>query len=100
MSSDDDEEEEKDDHGGDEPPKMHYRTVMNVGGINRVRSCPQQPGVAAVWCDNGQVKVLDGTKLFKELADEAEPSTRYVGVEGHLHAAVPAGASTGDSICI
>ena len=80
MSSDDDDEEEKDDNGGDEPPKMHYRTVMNVGGINRVRSCPQQPGVVAVWCDNGQVKLLDGTKLLKELAEEVEPSTRCDGV--------------------
>jgi len=77
MSSSGDDEDEVDDNGGDEPPKMHYRTVMNVGGINRVRSCPQQPGLVAVWCDNGQVKLLEATKVLKELADEVEPSTRY-----------------------
>lgn len=76
MSSSGDDEEEVDDNGGEEPPKMHYRTVMNVGGINRVRSCPQQPGLVVVWCDNGQVKLLDAAKIFKELADEVEPSTR------------------------
>jgi ribosome assembly protein RRB1 len=50
---------------------------MHVGGINRIRSCPQQPNVVAVWGDNGQVKLLDGAKLIKELAEEVEPSTRW-----------------------
>ena len=56
--------------------------VNHAGGINRIRSCPQQPAVVAVWGDGGQVKILDGSKLLKELADEVEPSTRCMHVEG------------------
>lgn len=33
-----------------------------------------------MWGDGGQVKILDGSKLLKELADELEPSTRCVQV--------------------
>jgi len=72
----DEEEEEVEDYGGDEPPKMHYRMVNHMGGVNRVRSCPQQPALVAVWGDNAQVKLIDGSKLIKELADEVEPSTK------------------------
>ena len=79
SSSDADEEEAADDNGGEEPPKMHYRTVMHVGGVNRVRACPQQPGLVAVWGDSGSVKLLDATKLLKELSEETEPSTRWGG---------------------
>ncbi len=49
---------------------------MNIGGINRVRCCPHQPGLVAVWCDSGVVKLLDGSNLLKDLSQEAEPSSR------------------------
>lgn len=52
------------------------RLVNHMGGINRLRSCPQQPGVVAVWGENAQVKILDGNKLLKELAGEEEPSAK------------------------
>ncbi|KAG1679165.1 hypothetical protein FOA52_000521 [Chlamydomonas sp. UWO 241] len=71
MSSSDD-ESETDDNGGEAPPKMHYRMVNQPCGVNRVRSCPQQPAVVAVWGDNGQVKMLDGDALLKELAADTE----------------------------
>ena len=76
---DDEDEDEEDDNGGDEPPKMHYRTINHNGGVNRIRSCPQQPGLVAVWGDTGVVKLLDGTPLLQELAEEKEPSTRQKG---------------------
>ena len=38
------------------PPVCSPRMVNNMGGVNRVRSCPQQPGMVAVWSDNAQVR--------------------------------------------
>jgi hypothetical protein len=34
---------------------MLYRMINHVGGINRVRSCPQQPALVAVWSDSAMV---------------------------------------------
>lgn len=54
------------------PPRMHYRMVSHNGGINRVRACPQNPCVVAVWSDSAAVRVYDGTALVKEMWNEAE----------------------------
>lgn len=56
--------------------------VNHVGGVNRVRSCPQQPSMVAVWGENGQVKMLDGDKLLKEMDTEVEPATKVCGCGG------------------
>lgn len=58
-----------------EPPAtFHYRQVAMPCGVNRVRSMPQQPALVAIWGDNGQVRLIDGSKLLSELAVEAEPT--------------------------
>ena len=49
MSDSDDEE--------DEPAQLHLRKVSHMGGVNRVRACPQQQHVVATWGDNAQVQV-------------------------------------------
>lgn len=67
-------EREREEKPGEPPAQFHYRMVAHTGGINRVRSMPQQSPVVAVWGDNAQVKVLDGSKLVSELASETEPS--------------------------
>lgn len=37
-----------------------------------MRCCWQQPGVVAVWCDNGSVRLLDVSEQLKQLEGEAE----------------------------
>ncbi len=49
MSDSEDEDEE--------PAQLHIRKVAHMGGINRVRACPQQQQVVATWGDSAQVQV-------------------------------------------
>eukprot|EP00798_Chlamydomonas_sp_ICE-L_P029336 gene29335-8890_t len=76
SNGDDEEEMMVDDNGGEEPPKMHLRKVPFAGSINRVRSCPQQPGIVAVWAETGQVKILDGSSILRDLAAEEDPAPK------------------------
>jgi len=60
------------------PPNLTRpcRMVNHHGGVNRVRSCPQQPGMVAVWGDNAKVDIIDGTRLLQEMAAESEPAPK------------------------
>jgi len=49
MSSDDE----------DEDATMHYKYFNHEGGINRVRSMPQQANVVATWAETGKVHIWD-----------------------------------------
>lgn len=53
---------------------LSCRLVGQSCGINRVRCCPQQPGLAALWCDNGSVRLLDVNQQLQQLAAETEAS--------------------------
>ncbi|EFN54331.1 hypothetical protein CHLNCDRAFT_135568 [Chlorella variabilis] len=65
-----------------ETAQLHIRKVAHTGGINRVRSCPQQPHVAASWADTAQVQVWDLGEQLGELRDEAAPAA---GAQGKVH---------------
>ncbi|GFR42565.1 hypothetical protein Agub_g3463 [Astrephomene gubernaculifera] len=67
---------------GEPPATFHYRRIAMPCGVNRVRSMPQQPAVIAVWGDNAQVKLFDGSKLVSELASETEPTAAILGKSG------------------
>jgi ribosome assembly protein RRB1 len=58
------------------------RKVAHTGGINRVRSCPQQPHLVASWADTAQVQVWDLGGLAAELRDEPAP---VAAAQGRLH---------------
>jgi ribosome assembly protein RRB1 len=55
-------DEEDDDYAGEAPPRLHVRQVQHQGGVNRIRTLPQQPGVVATWADTGHVHVWDLTQ--------------------------------------
>ncbi len=55
------------------------RMIANNGGINRLRSMPQKPGVLAVWCDTAQVRIIDATSQLQELAAEEQPKNKPTG---------------------
>ena len=67
-----DSEDESDDE--QEDAKLHVRKIAHTGGINRVRSMPQQPHVVASWADTAQVQVWDLSQQLSDLAAEAEPA--------------------------
>ncbi|KAG2437786.1 hypothetical protein HXX76_005406 [Chlamydomonas incerta] len=74
---------------GEAPATFHFRMVAMNCGVNRIRSMPQQPGVVAVWGDNAQVKLIDGSKLLAELAAETEPTAANAKGKGGTNKAKP-----------
>lgn len=60
-------------------------------GINRVRCCWQHPGLVALWCDNGSVRLLDVGEQLKALAAETEvlskaaSKTQLTPLASHTH---------------
>ena len=57
--AEDSEELSEDDDHLDDDPVLDHRKVRHPGGVNRVRSMPQQPNVLASWADTGHVHVWD-----------------------------------------
>ena len=55
RDEDDDDMSDSDDEGA--PPQIHTSRVAHYGGVNRLRSMPQQPAVVASWGDTGLVQV-------------------------------------------
>jgi hypothetical protein len=45
----------------DEEPVLFSCQVAHPGGVNRIRSMPQNPGIVAAWSDLGQVQVINGS---------------------------------------
>lgn len=64
MSNSDDDDEgdggdgEAGEGGGSRggPPVLHARQVAPGCGVNRLRACPQRPGLLATWGDSAQVQ--------------------------------------------
>lgn len=67
MPSDSDSDEEA------EEAHLHVRKIAHTGGINRIRTMPQQPHVVASWADTAQVQVWDLAQQLSDLAAEVEP---------------------------
>ena len=62
--AEDSEELSEDDDHVDRPPGPHSK-VRHPGGVNRVRSMPQQPNVLASWADTGNVHVWDWARSWR-----------------------------------
>lgn len=65
SSSDEDEEEGVQ---NTRSPTLQTCMVAHQGGVNRVRSMPQQPHVTATWADNGYVQVWDMSGHLRSLS--------------------------------
>lgn len=63
----DSEGEEEDDDNLDEDPTIEHVNVPHVGGVNRVRSMPQNPGIIATMADNSHAHIFDTTAVFQGL---------------------------------
>jgi ribosome assembly protein RRB1 len=53
----------------DEDPTIEHINVPHSGGVNRVRSLPQRPGLVASWADTGSVHLFDLTAAFQSMTN-------------------------------
>jgi len=84
-----DEEDEDDMSEEEEDATLVYKYYRHSGGINRVRSMPQQANIVATWADDQKVNIFDVAPLVtavdaedpsKQRAPDAGPIFTY---EGH-----------------
>ena len=63
MSDDEDKDDGMGDDDNDGEAIIEERSFPHVGGVNRLRSCPQMPNLIATWADTGKVHVWDTQPL-------------------------------------
>lgn len=90
-SDDDDEssdEEELDET--DDDPTLDHINIPHRGGVNRVRSMPQRPGIVATWSETSDVHVWDLEEQVSALAAKGAPRKSKVDpaftFDGHMEA--------------
>lgn len=89
--SDDDESEEEGPDETDDDPILDHINIPHRGGVNRVRSMPQQPHIVATWSESSDVHVWDLEKQMNSLAkgtprmSKIDPVFTY---DGHTEASV------------
>lgn len=54
-------DEDDDDEGLDDDPTIEHINVNHQGGVNRIRSMPQSPGIIATMADTGKAHIFDLT---------------------------------------
>lgn len=67
----DDDDESSDEEGPDETdddPTLDHINIPHRGGVNRVRSMPQRPGIVATWSETSDVHVWDLEEQVSALA--------------------------------
>lgn len=88
-SDDEDEEDEDGVDETDDDPTLDHVSIPHRGGVNRVRSMPQQPHVVATWSETSNVHVWDLERQVSALA-KGGPRTSKVDpaftFEGHPEA--------------
>jgi ribosome assembly protein RRB1 len=63
---DSDESEDEDDHE-DEDPTLEHINVNHMGGVNRIRSMPQEPGIVATMADTSKAHIFDLTRVVRSM---------------------------------
>jgi ribosome assembly protein RRB1 len=58
-SDDEASDDDDDDDHLDEDPTIEHMNVNHVGGVNRIRSMPQSPGIIATMAETGHAHVFD-----------------------------------------
>lgn len=53
--------------GADIDPLLEQRSIDHRGGVNRVRSMPQQSSIVATWADTAHVHIWDVSSLVKAI---------------------------------
>ncbi len=88
-----DDDESSDEEGQDETdddPTLDHVNIPHRGGVNRVRSMPQRPGVVATWSETSDVHVWDLEEQVSALAAKGAPRKSKVDpvftFDGHMEA--------------
>jgi ribosome assembly protein RRB1 len=102
-------EEDDDDEGLDDDPTIEHINVNHAGGVNRVRSMPQKPGMIATMADTGKAHIFDLTANLASMmgkgprvhAPQTKPTFTYSGHQEEGYAidwnpVVPGRLATGD----
>lgn len=91
--SDDDDDESSDEEELDETdddPTLDHINIPHRGGVNRVRSMPQRPGIVATWSETSDVHVWDLEEQVSALAAKGAPRKSKVDpaftFDGHMEA--------------
>ena len=69
--SDDDNDDNNSDDDLDDDPVMQHTNIPHRGGVNRIRSMPQSPGVIATLSDTSNVHIFDATKVYGTMQQKA-----------------------------
>jgi ribosome assembly protein RRB1 len=75
----DSDEESDDDENLDEDPVIEHVNVNHVGGVNRIRTMPQQPGLLATMSDTAHAHIFDLSHVVKSMSvagPRAAPPTK------------------------
>ena len=79
LEDDDDEDDDNDDEDDDDlddDPVIEDMSVPHVGGVNRIRSMPQMPGVIATMSDTKFTHIYDMTLATKALMSSNAPRVK------------------------
>ena len=68
-----DDDNDDDDDDLDDDPILEYKTIKHKGGVNRVRSMPQQSNIVATWSDTSNVHVFDIAPHMAGLDEPGSP---------------------------
>lgn len=71
TESDDEEEEEN----LDDDPTLDHMNIPHMGGVNRIRSMPQNPGVIASMADTGHAHIFDASAVFQGMLNKTHRPT-------------------------
>jgi ribosome assembly protein RRB1 len=64
-----------DDDDLDDDASLDVRSIKHQGGVNRIRSMPQQSNIVATWADTGKVHMWDLQKQLAALDGPPPPGT-------------------------
>lgn len=67
LVHDNSDHESEDDADLDDDPVLEHINIPHQGGVNRIRSMPQHPGVLATMADTGRVHIYDASAALKSL---------------------------------
>jgi ribosome assembly protein RRB1 len=67
SGGDDSDSESDDDDNLDEDPTIEHINVPHHGGVNRIRSMPQSPGIVATMADTSQAHIYDLSAQLKSM---------------------------------
>ena len=78
ASNDSDEEDNEDDDNVDEDPTLEHINIPHYGGVNRIRSMPQNAGIVCSLAETGQSHVYDLSAPLNSLMVRGAPRGQQV----------------------